>query len=163
MRYLLVLPLALLFLAGCAKTDREQLNGKWGIQEIKTGGEIIFSPDKAKQEKALDRIVQQQLAMAPPEAQSQAEMLKEMFRKNLEMVGKTTLEIKEDNSFKFSSYNGADVNDTKGTLTIDEKKKEINLKSEKEEKFSYTLKEDVLTLSRTEGEQKTELVFKKKK
>jgi hypothetical protein len=162
MRYLLVLPLALLFLAGCAKTDREQLNGKWGIQEIKAGGEIIYSPDKATQDKALDRIVQQQLAMAPPEAQGQAEMLKEMFRKNLEMVGKTTLEIKEDNSFKFSSYNGSNVEDTKGTLTIDEKKKEVNLKSEKEEKFSYTLKEDVLTLSRTEGGQKAELVFKRK-
>lgn len=141
------------------------MNGTWAIEEIKAGGEIIYSPDKAKQEKAIDRIIKQQLAMAPPEAQGQAEMMKEIFRKQFEMVAKTTLNIKEDNNFSFSSYNGSSVEETKGTLTTDEKKKEVTLKSDKPEPevFKYTLKDDMLTLSQEENGQKAELVFKRRK
>ena len=162
MRFLLVLPLALLLLAGCAKSDREMMNGVWSIQEMKANGELVYAAEKGSQDKIVDRIVSEQMASLPPEAQGQAQMMKDMMYKQLAVVSKTTLEVKEDGKFVATRYDGDTPIETKGTLTIDEKKKEFSMKGEKEEKFKYEIKDGELKLTSNENG-KLELTFKPKK
>jgi len=162
MRYLLIVPLALLFLAGCSKSDRELMNGTWTVQEIKANGETMFSNDKAEQSKVIDRFVEKQMAQLPPEAQAQAAMMKEMFAKQMASVGKTTIEIKADGSFISTRFTEDKPIETNGKVTINEEKKEVSMKSETDEKFKYEMKDDVMKLTSIEGDEKLELTFKRK-
>jgi hypothetical protein len=164
MRYLLILTFAGLFLAGCSKSDRELITGKWAIESIKTNGEFLYSGTKAEQEKVIDRIVRQQMEMVAPEAQTgeQAAMLRKVYSQHIAQLGKMVLDIKADDSFIFSSYNGSEIAESKGTLKIDEEKKELYLKSTIDEKFTYTLKDNSLTLDAKEGQGSTQLIFKRK-
>lgn len=151
-----------MFLAGCSKSDRELMNGKWSVQEVKANGETMFTTDKATQAKVVDRFVSQQMAQMPPEAQAQAAMMKEMFAKQMDVIGKTTIEIKEDGSFISTRYEGEKAVESKGKMTLDEKKKEVTMKSDTEEKFKYELKDDSMKLSSVTGNDKLELTFKRK-
>jgi hypothetical protein len=162
MRYLLIIAFAA-FLAGCTKTDRDLINGKWTIESVKTNGEFLYTTNKAEQKKALDRIVQKQMEMVAPGAKTaeQEDVLRKVYQQHIAQLGKMTLEIKTDDSFIFNSYNGTSMNATKGTLQFDEGKKELHLKSNVDEQFSYRLEENTLTLEAKEGGGSTQLIFKR--
>jgi hypothetical protein len=163
MRYLLIVPLALLFLAGCSKSDRELMNGTWSVQEIKANGETMFTLDKAEQSKVIDGFVKKQMAGLPPEAQAQSAMMKEMFAKQMASVGKTTIEIKEDGSFISTQYDQETPSKVTGKITINEEKKEVNMKSDNDQNFKYEMKDDIMKLTSVEeGGEKLELTFKRK-
>jgi|GEM_PF-2078433 len=162
MRYLLIVPLALLFLAGCSKSDRELMNGTWSVQEIKADGEMMFSTDKAEQSKVIDRLLKKQMAMLPPEAQNNSGMMKDLYTKQLASVGKTTVEIKEDGSFVSTQYDQETPSKVNGKITINEEKKEVNMKSDNDQNFKYEMKDDIMKLTSVGGDQKLELTFKRK-
>jgi len=162
MRLLLVLPLALLFLAGCAKSDRDLLNGKWAIQEISANGEKLFATDKGEQAKIVDKLINKQMAQLPAEMQAQATMMREMMLRQMESMGKMTLEFKADGSYVASTAKMDGMQDTKGKLTFDEKKKELTLKSPQEtQNLKYEFKEDQLILKITQNGETAQMIFKR--
>jgi hypothetical protein len=162
MRLLLVLPLALLFLVGCAKSDRDLLNGKWGIHEISANGEKMYTANKAEQGKIVDDLIKKQMAQLPQEMQAQSQMMKDMMMKQMEAMGKTTIEIKEDGTYIATSPKMEGTEETKGKITIDEKKKELSMKSEGEnETVKYEFKDDMLIFKITKGAESAQMTFKK--
>ncbi|HLP55439.1 MAG TPA: copper resistance protein NlpE N-terminal domain-containing protein [Fluviicola sp.] len=162
MRYLILLPFLLLLFTACQKTDREQLNGTWLISEIKVNGQQMFTTDKAGQQKIIDRVIQQQMAQLPPEAQEQEAMMRKLFDSKMATSAKTTLEFKEDNTFISIRYEGTSQVETTGKITLDEEKKEIRMKGDSDEQFTYELKDDLLKLSDDIDGEKIELTFKRK-
>ena len=162
MRYLILLPIFLLALAGCQKTDRELLAGKWTINEIKAHGETMFSTDKTEQGKIIDRVIATQMVQLPPEAQDQEAMMRKLFSQQMATSAKTTLEFKEDDTFVSIRYEGNREVKTTGRITLDEAQKEINMKSDSDEHFTYTLKDDLLKLSGDSDGENIELSFKRK-
>lgn len=162
MRYLILLPFIFLGLTACQKTDREQLNGTWLISEIRANGELMFTTDKAGQQKIIDRVISQQMAQLPPEAQGQEEMMRKLFTTQMAVSSKTTLEFKEDNSFVSIRYEGNSQVETTGKITLDEEKKEIRMKGDSDEEFTYQLKDNLLKLSADSDGEKIELSFRRK-
>lgn len=163
MRYLIVLPFVFfLVLTGCQKTDQELLTGMWKINEIKANGEMMFSTDKSEQGKIIDRVIVAQMAQLPPEAQGQEAMMRKLFSQQMAISAKTTLEFKEDNSFVSIRYEGSREVKTNGRITLDEEKKEISMKSETDEQFTYQITDDLLKLTGDSDGEKIELSFKRK-
>ena len=162
MRYLIILPFIFLVLTACEKTDREKLNGTWLISEIKANGEYMFSTDKNVQQKIIDRVITEQMAQLPPEAQNQETMMRKLFSKQMATSAKTTLRFKRDDTFVSIRYEGNSEVKTTGKITIDEPKKEIRMKSDINEQFTYELKDDLLKLSGGSEGTKIELSFKRK-
>src|SRR3990167_7424487 len=183
MRYLILLPFMFLVFTACQKTDREKLNGMWLISEIRVNGEQMFSTEKAEQQKIIDRVINEQMAQLPPEAQGQEAMMRNLFSRQMAISAKTTLEFKEDGTFvsiryngskstiffefkrgTFVSirYNGSSQVETTGQITLDEAKKEIKMKSDSDEQFTYELKEELLKLSNYSDGEKIELSFRRK-
>ncbi|ASS47863.1 MAG: hypothetical protein A3D31_18445 [Candidatus Fluviicola riflensis] len=162
MRYLILLPFMFLVFTACQKTDREKLNGMWLISEIRVNGEQMFSTEKAEQQKIIDRVINEQMAQLPPEAQGQEAMMRNLFSRQMAISAKTTLEFKEDGTFVSIRYNGSSQVETTGQITLDEAKKEIKMKSDSDEQFTYELKEELLKLSNYSDGEKIELSFRRK-
>lgn len=163
MRYLLIILLAGLTVAGCSKNDRELINGKWTITSIGNNGEVLYTTDKSAQEKIVDRIVEKQMKTVAEGAQTseQKEILYKVYEQHMKELGKMTLVIKEDDSFVFNSYNGSGMEATNGTLTFDEDRHLLQLKSNIDEKFTYRVTENELILVANEGGGSTKLTFKR--
>ncbi len=151
-----------LVLTACQKTDREQLNGTWLISEINVNGEQMFSTDKTAQQKIIDRVIAEQMAQLPPEAQDQEVMMRKLFGRQMATSAKTTLEFKEDETFVSIRYDGSSQVETTGRITLDETKKEIRMKGDADEQFTYELKDELLKLSDESGSDKIELSFRRK-
>ncbi len=151
-----------LVFTACQKTDREKLNGMWLISEIRVNGEQMFSTEKAEQQKIIDRVINEQMAQLPPEAQGQEAMMRNLFSRQMAISAKTTLEFKEDGTFVSIRYNGSSQVETTGQITLDEAKKEIKMKSDSDEQFTYELKEELLKLSNYSDGEKIELSFRRK-
>lgn len=162
MRYLIILPFLFLMLTACEKTDREKLKGTWLISEIKADGEYMFSTDKAEQQKIIDRVIAEQMAQLPPEARDQESMMRRLFSRQMTTSAKTTLEFKKNDTFASIRYEGNSKVETNGKITVDEVKKEIRMKSDINEHFTYELKDDLLKLSGGSDGEKIELSFKRK-
>src|SRR3989338_11588305 len=159
MRYLILLPFMFLVFTACQKTDREKLNGMWLISEIRVNGEQMFSTEKAEQQKIIDRVINEQMAQLPPEAQGQEAMMRNLFSRQMAISAKTTLEFKEDGTFVSIRYNGSSQAETTGQITLDEAKKEIKMKRDTDEQFTYELKEELLKISNYSDGAKIELSF----
>lgn len=151
----------LLVLIACKPTEREQLNGKWKVSEIHIGKELIYSTDLKKQDQIIERVIDQQKAGLPQEAWGELEMMREIFKKKLKKSGETTITIQEDNRFSSSTYTADKLHTYEGTVIIDEQKKEITLKSDNTEKFSYSINGDKLTLTGNETGQTMKLEFRR--
>src|SRR3989338_1641557 len=162
MRYLILLPFMFLVFTACQKTDLEKLNGMWLISEIRVNGEQMFSTEKAEQQKIIDRVINEQIAQLPPEAQGQEAMMRKLLSRQMAISAKTTLEFKEDGTFVSIRYNGSSQVETPGQITLDEAKKEIKMKSDSDEQFTYELKEELLKLSNYSDGEKIELSFRRK-
>jgi len=153
MRYLLVLPLVLLFIVGCSKSDREAINGTWSFYELKgQDGKAMYSSDKEEQKKITDKMVKEQLAMYAG-AGIDEKMIRETFQKQFDAIGKVTFTFDDKGKVKVAG-NGADKSgDTESKFTMDEKKKEVVIKSEdREMKYTYTFKDDKLVMKGTAEE-----------
>lgn len=162
MRYLIILPFILFVLAACQKTDREKLKGTWLISEIKVDEEYMFSTDKDQQQKIIDRVIAEQMVQLPPEAQNQEAMMRKLFSRQMTTSAKTTLQFKKNDTFVSIRYEGNNKVKTTGKITIDEAKKEIRMKSDINEYFTYELKDDLLKLSGGSEGEKIELSFQRK-
>src|SRR3989338_7743552 len=162
MRYLILLPFMFLVFTACQKTDRDKLNGMWLFSEISVNGEQMFSTEKAEQQKIIDRVINEQMAQLPPEARGQEAMMRNLFSRQMAISSKTTLEFKEDGTFVSIRYNGSSQVETTGQITLDEAKKEIKMKSDSDEQFTYELKEELLKLSNYSDGEKIELSFRRK-
>ncbi|MDH4474807.1 MAG: copper resistance protein NlpE N-terminal domain-containing protein [Fluviicola sp.] len=162
MRFLIILPFIFFAFTACQKTDQELLTGMWKINEIKANGEMMFSTDKAEQGKIIDRVIVAQMEQLPPEAQNQEAMMRKLFSQQMTTSAKTTLEFKEDNTFVSIRYEGSREVKTNGRITLDEEKKEITMKSDSDEHFTYQLTDDLLKLSGDSDGEKIELSFKRK-
>lgn len=147
MRYLLVLPLFVLFLAGCAKSDREMLNGTWSFHELKgQDGKVMFSTDKAKQKELTDEMVKDQLAMYAG-AGVDEKMLRDMAAKQFEAMEKMTFTFDEKGVAKVETNGEDKTRDTESKFTMDDKKKEIVIKSDdREMKYTYAFDGDKVTM-----------------
>ena len=148
MRYLLVLPLFVLFLVGCAKSDREMLNGTWSFHELKgRDGKVMFSTDKAKQKELTDEMVKDQLAMYAG-AGIDEKTLRDMATKQFAAMEKMTFTFDEKGVAKVETNDKENKErDTESKFTMDDKKKEIVIKSEdREMKYTYKFDGDKVTM-----------------
>jgi hypothetical protein len=142
-----------LFIAGCSKSDRESINGTWSFYELKgQDGKTMYSADKAEQKKITDKMVKEQLAMYAG-AGIDEKMIRETFQKQFEAIGKVTFTFDNKGTVKVAG-NGADKSgDTESKFTMDEKKKEVTIKSdEREMKYTYAFKDDKLVMKGTAEE-----------
>lgn len=152
MKYLLVLPLFVLLLTGCSKSDREQIIGKWKFEELKSNeGEVMYSTDPAVQKKTADKIVKEQMVMYAGSGITE-EMLRKQIQEQFKAVGKTTFEFDTKGNVNVKTNSGNNANDTKSTYKMDEAKKSVVIKNgDREMKYTYKFDGDKLTM-KGEGE-----------
>jgi len=153
MRYLLVLPLVLMFLAGCSKSDRETINGTWTFYELKgPDGKMMYSADKAEQKKITDETVKEQLPMMAAAGYDEAKF-RDMIAKQFTAIGKTTFTFDEKGTVKTGGAPNAEKA-PESKFTLDEKKKTITIKAKEGEelKYTYTFKDDKLTMKGAQEE-----------
>ena len=146
----MIIPFALLILAGCSG-DSDNAVGNWEVREMKVGGRMMYSDEK----KELDRLFADYRAEKDPDRTFTAEqvrVLRDVFDREMDMVSRMTLEIKEDGSFVSVRYQGTTPVETKGKLVFDEEKGEVTMKSDIDEKLEYILDDDELTFKNSEAE-----------
>ena len=146
----MIIPFALLLLAGCSG-DSDNAVGNWEVREMKVGGRMMYSDEK----KELDRLFADYRAEKDPDrtfTKQQVTVLRDVFDREMDMVSRMTLEIKEDGSFVSVRYQGTTPVETKGKLVFDEKKGEVTMKSDIDEKLEYILDDDELTFKNSEAE-----------
>lgn len=150
MRKLMIVPFALLLLAGCSG-DSESAVGNWEVREMKIDGQMMYSDEK----KELDRLFEDYRAEKDPErtfTREQVAVLRDVFDREMDMIARMTLEIKDDGSFVSVRYQGTTPVETKGTLEFNEEKGEVTMKSDVDEKLEYVLDDDELTFKNKQAE-----------
>src|SRR5688572_11533073 len=112
MRYLFILPLALILITSCTKSDREALNGKWSYLEIRDGKNVVYSSDKAE----LDKIIEKRIKEEGP-MYAQMGMDENMMRENLEKTydkqAKFTFNFSDKDTLTIASNSGNPDEDLK--------------------------------------------------
>lgn len=161
MRFLRILPLFLL-LTACTKTDRDLINGKWTLQEVAANGQKIYTADKKEQQQIVDNIIREQMAMIPDEMKEDNSIIRSTMLKQMEMMGKTTLQINSDDSYVGTSPGMDGMNETKGKIAMDLNKKELSMISGSEtEVVSYELSDDKLVLTSAHDGETAKMTFKR--
>jgi hypothetical protein len=146
----MIIPFALLMLAGCSG-DSDNAVGNWEIREMKIGGRMMYSDEK----KELDRLFVDYRTEKDPNltfTTEQVTVLREVFDREMDMVSRMTMDIKDDGSFVSVRYQGTTPVETKGKLVFDEEKGEVTMKSDIDEKLEYVLDGDELTFKNSEAE-----------
>lgn len=157
MRYLLMLPLFVVLLASCSKSDKELLKGDWTMFEMEKDGKMMMSADPAKQAKIWEDLWNEQKAFM-----EQMGMTKETFmdnaKKQMSEMGKTTFTFDEKGKVTVKGSTPNEEN-TASDYTLNEEKKELTIKDNgKEQVYSYSFEDDKITLK----QDKDKLVFKRK-
>lgn len=150
MRILMILPFALLLLAGCSG-DSDNAVGNWQVREMKVGGRMMYSDEQ----KELDRLFEDYRAEKDPErtlTREQVVVLRDVFDREMDMISRMTLDIMDDGSFVSLRYQGTTPVETKGKLAFDEEKGEVTMKSDIDEKLEYVLDGDVLMFKNSDAE-----------
>lgn len=160
-QHFFILSLLLILLTSCGPTDREQLNGKWKINEIHLGKDLVYCKDAARREKIVERVIAEQKASLPEEAWGELDMMRDFFREKLKKTGETTLIIRPDNTFTSQTIGPGDPIKDKGKLTLDEEKKELVLIRLTDELFKYELENNKLTLVTKENGKELKLEFRR--
>ena len=158
---IMVVALATVLLASCSKTDKELLVGKWGIQHVKSDGQIMTSVDKKDHKKIVEKIWKEQGPML-----SQMGISKDVIEKNVaeesKKLAKVTFSFGEDGNVTIAANDGK-IKDEKAKYTIDEKKKEISIEQKampgaKKQVYTYTIDDEQLIMK----QKKDELTFMRK-
>lgn len=146
----MMIPFALLMLAGCSG-DSDNAVGSWEVREMKVDGRMMYSDEP----KELDRMFEDYRAEKDPErtyTKEQLKVLREVFDREMDMIARMTLEIRDDGSFVSLRYQGTTPVETKGKLVFDEKKGEVTMKTDVDEKLEYVLDGDELTFKNEQAE-----------
>ncbi len=124
------------------------LNGTWSFHELKgRDGKVMFSTDKAKQKELTDEMVKDQLAMYAG-AGIDEKTLRDMATKQFAAMEKMTFTFDEKGVAKVETNDKENKErDTESKFTMDDKKKEIVIKSEdREMKYTYKFDGDKVTM-----------------
>lgn len=155
MRYLLFLPLFVVFLSACSKSDKEMIKGEWTMSEMEKDGKLVMSADAKKQKELLDEAWKEQGPLM-----EQMGMTRDIFDQNMQ----TQFKAMSETIFIFTEKGKVDIKAKGKTsdssdFTLNEEKKQITIKDkEKEEVYTYEFKDDLMTLT----QKKDKLVFKRK-
>lgn len=149
---IMVVALATAVLTSCSKTDKELLVGKWGIQNMKSKGEIMTSVDKKDHGKIVDKIWKEQGPIYSQMGISKDE-IKKNVAKQAEQLGKVTFSFDENGNVTISANNGKDKEE-KAKYTINEKKKEISIEQKQQNKltYTYTISDEQLIMKQKQDE-----------
>lgn len=152
MRYLFLLPLALILITSCSKSDREALNGKWSYEEIRDGKNVLYSSDKTQIKKIIEKRMKDEGAMYAQMGIDES-MLRENMEKSFEAQAKYTFNFTEKDTLTISANNGQADQDVKMKFKMDDKKKQLIFKENGQDtKFTYTLEDDKLVLKQDKSE-----------
>lgn len=155
MRYLLFLPLFVVMLSACSKSDKEQIKGEWTMSEMSREGKVVMSVDPAKQKTVLDEAWKEQGPMM-----EQMGMTREVFDTNM----KTQFKKMGESVFVFTDKGKVEIKaegqkNSDSNYKMDEEKKKITITEQgKNQVYTYAFDGDSFSLTQN----KDKITFKRK-
>lgn len=154
MRYLFLLPLALILITSCSKSDREAVNGSWSFVEVRDGQKLLYSTDKAQIDKIIDERIKEEGAMYAQMGMDE-NMMRQQLEQSFKDQAKFTWDFNEKDTMTINSNSGKTAEDMKVKFSIDPEKKKLTLKGKEKgdnTEFTYTLEDDKLVLKKDKSE-----------
>lgn len=158
MRYVVLLPLVVMVLMGCSKSDKELLSGTWSIRELKKDGVLAMSVDPKEQQKVIDKTWKEQGEVLKQMGIDKATVAKNI-QAEVQKLARITFTFGDNGKVKVSSHD-KDAKATFSAYKMDEEKKQLTIEQSKEEKlvYTYTISDDKLILK----QKKDEILFQRK-
>lgn len=158
MRYVVLLPLVVMVLMGCSKSDKELLSGTWSIRELKKDGVIAMSVDPKEQQKVIDKTWKEQGEVLQQMGMDKATVAKNI-QLEVEKLSHITFTFGENGKVKVASNDGK-AKATFSDYKMDEEKKQLTIRQSKEDQlvYTYTITDELLVLK----QKKDEISFKRK-
>lgn len=149
---IMVVAIATAVLTSCSKTDKENLVGTWGIQNMKSKGELMTSIDTKDHGKIVEKIWKEQGPILTQMGISKAE-IKKNVASEAKKLAKVTFVFAENGTVKISANDGKSKPE-EAKYTLDEKKKELVIQSDKQPKltYTYTISDEQLIMKQKQDE-----------